>query len=152
MEPVIWKAAYLGGFKGMRPHPEATLTVEEERFTLERPKKFVSMRTLVKVWAKWSAVTALDVEPSGDGSVLLLTTKARGTGRVALTEGPEAVWVALREFPTVAAQFPEAVEGEAESGDEGEPEGEGEADPEGVAETGPASAGDEDPPQATPDG
>jgi len=97
--------SYEGGFEGMKPSGEATLIVAADQFVLRRPRVFFS-RSLYKLWAKWTAVTELDVEPADSGSRLRLTTKARGTGTVVLPDtSPDELWAVLDGIADLEERF-----------------------------------------------
>ncbi len=97
--------SYEGGFEGMKPSGEATLIVAADQFVLRRPRVFFS-RSLYKLWAKWTAVTELEVEPADSGSRLRLTTKARGTGTVVLPDtSPDDLWAVLDGIADLGERF-----------------------------------------------
>ena len=97
--------SYEGGFQGMKPSGEATLILSAEQFVLRRPRVFFS-RSLYKLWAKWTAVTGLEVEPADTGSRLTLTTKARGTGTIVVPDvPPDEFWAVLDELADLRERF-----------------------------------------------
>ena len=98
--------AYEGGFKGMKASREATFQVSADQFVLKRPRVFFS-KSLHKIWAKWTAVTALEVSAADEGRTRLeLTTKARGMGVVVLKNiEPEALWDVLDGIADLKERF-----------------------------------------------
>jgi|GEM_PF-4382759 len=96
---------YEGGFQGMKPSGEARLTVTGDQFVLRRPRVFFS-RSLYKLWAKWTAVTELEVEAADAGSRLQLTTKARGSGTIVVPDvTPDELWGVLDELADLRERF-----------------------------------------------
>jgi hypothetical protein len=72
---------YEGGFQGMAAHDKAKLTLTDTEFALKRPRAF--QRTLLKVWARWTAVKQFEVESSEAGGVVVtITTGKIGPGTI----------------------------------------------------------------------
>jgi hypothetical protein len=122
-----YQVAYEGGFQGMKASDEATLDLSDAQFVLKRPRVFLS-RSLHKIWAKWSAVTALVVKPTdGGGSRFEVTTKARGTGIMVLEKvAPDELWGVLDGIGDLKERFhregavPSDQDAEADEGAEGD--------------------------------
>ncbi len=96
---------YEGGFQGMKPSGEARLIVTGDQFVLRRPRVFFS-RSLYKLWAKWTAVTEVEVTAVDGGSQLKLTTKARGTGTIVIPEvTPDELWGVLDDLADLRERF-----------------------------------------------
>jgi hypothetical protein len=126
---------YRGGFKGMRASNKATLELSDDQFSLRRPRVYFT-RSLLRIWANWTAVTDLSVTDTDGGARVELATKARGMGEIVIPgEDAEAVWAVLDELADLKERFhtPPAEEAEeaddtenSEAGEsEGEPDGEG---------------------------
>jgi hypothetical protein len=98
--------SYQGGFAGMKASPSATLVLNDEQFSLRRPRAVFS-RSVTKLWARWPAVTELRVESAEEGGALLaLTTKARGTGEIRLAgTSPEELWEILDGIADLKERF-----------------------------------------------
>lgn len=96
---------YEGGFQGMKPSGEARLIVTGDQFVLRRPRVFFS-RSLYKLWAKWTAVTEVQVTAADGGSKLKLTTKARGTGTIVVPDvTPDELWGVLDGLADLRERF-----------------------------------------------
>ncbi len=141
VDPVSYPCSYEGGFAGMRASDTATLELTDEMFAVTR-KRSLWTKTY-RVWARWSAVTGLDVtdatatatatpretdegdEGEGDtGPVtrVALITKARGMGTVVVPGVTvDELWAVLDQLADLAERFhtPEAPDDEADEGDEG---------------------------------
>jgi hypothetical protein len=119
----------------MKPSGEATLTVTADQFVLRRPRVFFS-RSLYKLWAKWTAVTELEVEPADAGTRLRMTTKARGTGVVVLPDtAPDDLWGVLDGIADLQDRFHSHDDAPAD------PDGAGTKEPDGA---GPDAGGPRD--------
>ncbi len=95
---VFEKVDYKGGFEGMVATDKATLTLSEDRFTLRRPRRFG--RTLLKVWARWTAVKEFNVSDADDGTKIEITTGKLGPA-VVVIHGAEPIDV-YRQISTIA--------------------------------------------------
>lgn len=83
MNPVTYeRCIYEGGFEGMSPSPKAKFILAEELVTVQRPRAFG--RTILKVWAKWSAVKELSVQDSDQGVRIEVTTQKLGPGTIVI--------------------------------------------------------------------
>jgi len=106
MAKTVYKGCtYEGGYLKLKPSDEATLELEDEKFTVRRPRVLFS-GNLRNIWAKWSAVTELEVEETDDGARLKMTTKARGTGSTVIHGvTPEELWEILDELGDLKDRF-----------------------------------------------
>jgi hypothetical protein len=114
---------YVGGFKGMRASTKATFELSDTQFSLRRPRVYFA-RSLLRLWANWTAVTDLSVTDTDDGARVELATKARGMGAIVLPgEDAEAVWAVLDELADLKERFHTPPAEEDEGGAEIEAEG-----------------------------
>lgn len=65
----------------MAAHDKAKLTLTDTEFSLKRPRAF--QRSLLRVWARWTAVKQFEVESSETGGVVVtITTGKIGPGTI----------------------------------------------------------------------
>lgn len=78
------KVDYKGGFEGMVPTPKATLVLSDDRFTLKRGRRFGT--TLLKVWARWTAVKGFAITAADSGTQIEITTGKLGPAIVVIED------------------------------------------------------------------
>jgi hypothetical protein len=106
---------YEGGFqklqpkqKLMKPGGDGRLELEQNRFSLRRPRLPFSGDTRI-LHAPWSKVTDLEVEEADEGTRLTITTERQGTGSIVIPDQtPDQLWQVLDDLADLKARFHDA--------------------------------------------